>query len=341
MGAIVALNLEDGGLAETTVVLRSNYQAVKENGFSIKSVDHGNRISWRPTGGILPKVPIVLEESLKPFDYILCCTKNTPDIPPLLADLIQPAVTTGHSVIVLVQNGLYIEKPILAAFPKNVCLSGVSFCGAVESSPGVVVHNDSDRLDIGLFPGNYEKSEAAQAGQKLVEMCLASGKIQSFYDKDVMHTRWRKLLINAVYNPISALTNLDTSRLRLSSLEDSNRADIIGCLLKPAMREVIMAAKAVDNVTLGGDLIKLTIESDPVEAFIMPSMQQDVRKGRFIEYENILGEALRAAQGVGLEVPIMQTLYFLCKAVQFRTKEEYGMVDVPVLLKKYTARERL
>ena len=48
VGSIVALNLECGGLAEVTAVMRSNFAAVKAKGFSIKSCDHGNVEGWRP-----------------------------------------------------------------------------------------------------------------------------------------------------------------------------------------------------------------------------------------------------------------------------------------------------
>jgi hypothetical protein len=44
--------------------------------------------------------------------YIICTTKNIPDVPPSLGDLIKPAVTPGHSIIVLIQNGLNMEKPL-------------------------------------------------------------------------------------------------------------------------------------------------------------------------------------------------------------------------------------
>ena len=49
VGAIAAVNLEAGGLAEVTGVLRSNFKAVEENGYTIDSVDHGKLAAWRPT----------------------------------------------------------------------------------------------------------------------------------------------------------------------------------------------------------------------------------------------------------------------------------------------------
>lgn len=54
VGAIAALNLEVGGLATVTAVLRSNYNVVKEKGYHIDSCDLGVFNGWRPSVGRLP-----------------------------------------------------------------------------------------------------------------------------------------------------------------------------------------------------------------------------------------------------------------------------------------------
>ena len=60
VGAIAALNLEAGGLATVTIVLRSNYNVVKEQGYHIESCDHGNLKAWKPSVGMrLTLLPLV------------------------------------------------------------------------------------------------------------------------------------------------------------------------------------------------------------------------------------------------------------------------------------------
>lgn len=49
IGTIAALNLEKGGLAEVTPVLRSNFKVVRSKGFTIRSCQHGDIHNWRPT----------------------------------------------------------------------------------------------------------------------------------------------------------------------------------------------------------------------------------------------------------------------------------------------------
>ncbi|RKK19254.1 hypothetical protein BFJ66_g17770 [Fusarium oxysporum f. sp. cepae] len=318
------------------MVLRSNYAVVKERGFRIESCDHGLIKAWRPSGGILDHIP-KFDQSENRYDYIVCCTKNTPDITPSLLQVVQPAIQPGFSAVLLLQNGLNIEKPFEQEFPSNVILSGVSLCGAEETVPGNILHNDSDRLLVGAFSNAHiEERKKIGAAQKFVDMYRASGNVVAEFDKDVVFTRWRKVVFNTVYNPICALTDLDTSRLRLSSVEAYGaEGNVVDSLIRPAMQEVCDAAKKASGVELGTDIIDSLVESDPIGAFIMPSMQQDLRKGRYIECENILGEVLRVGEKAGVNLPIIRTLYFLCKAVQFRIKEDRGVVNVDALLLKY------
>jgi ketopantoate reductase len=51
VGTMAAYNIEVGGIATVTAVLRSNYEAVKKDGFTITSLDHGYIKGWRPTEG--------------------------------------------------------------------------------------------------------------------------------------------------------------------------------------------------------------------------------------------------------------------------------------------------
>jgi len=285
-------------------------------------------------------VPDLNSGGIEPFDFIICTTKNIPDAPPILADLIRPAVTPNRSIIVLVQNGLNIEKPILEAFPSNICLSGVSLCGANEPNSGHITQDDPDRLYIGAFDNpNIEKQAQANAAHDFVKLYSASGKAKCWYEPDVLFVRWRKLMYNAVWNPICALTDLDTTRLRLGS-EATDPTSPLNLLVIPAMNEIRAAALAAAKVKLDESLVQSMIDCDPIEIFCQPSMMQDVRKKRFIEYENILGEALKEGEAAGASMPTIKVLYGMCKAVQWRTREAQGLVD-PVSLLKTKNSEKL
>jgi ketopantoate reductase len=147
---------------------------------------------------VVSKVPNVNKDNLPPFDYIVCSTKNIPDVPPTLVDIISPAVTPGHTVVVLIQNGLNIEKPLFAAFPNNIVLSGVSRITSQEPRLGFIQHDDDDQLIISAFE-NPELDPDAQvaAAKDFVRIYSAAGKTKCYHDPNVGFERWKKLLYNA------------------------------------------------------------------------------------------------------------------------------------------------
>lgn len=216
-------------------------------------------------------VPNVAQDKLPPFDYIVVATKNCRDVGPTVEEIIAPAVTDSRTVIVLVQNGLNIEKPLIKAFPRNVVLSGISLIGVAEKGHGNIVHDYHDELIVGAFKNpNVTADTARTAATEFVGLYGASGKVTCELNENVDFVRWRKLIYNASFNPISTITGMDTTRLRLAETP-------IETLVKPAMWEIWSAAKAA-----GHDIPKTHIEStiniDPMEVYCKPSMLQDIEK---------------------------------------------------------------
>ncbi|RSL89710.1 hypothetical protein CEP52_014821 [Fusarium oligoseptatum] len=322
VGTIVALNIESGGLGAVTAVLRSNFNTVQRDGYTIESIDHGKIRGWRPTA-VVNRVPDVAKESLPPFDYIIATTKNCPDIPPTLPEIIAPAVTPGHTTIVLIQNGLNIEKLIFQKFPQNLALSGVSFIDSHEGQLGEIFHEDHDILQVGAFRNAHignEELEDAKA-HEFIKIYGASGKTKVDFSEDVQWARWRKLVINAVLNPLCAITRLDTARVRLTDT-------LVSGLVRPAMKEVVdIAAKL--GYQLPEDIIDFMVNTDPMDLYLRPSMQVDIEKGNFMEVEFLVGEPVREAEKVGVPTPNLKVIYEIAKALQWKLKEEKGLITVP------------
>lgn len=83
-------------------------------------------------------------------------------------------------------------------------------------------------------------------------------------------------MFNACLNPICAITGLDDGRLRLAD-------GALDGLVRPAMREIVAAAKAVCGVELAEGVVEETINVDPLESYLKPSMQQDLEKVRLFD----------------------------------------------------------
>jgi len=216
---------------------------------------------------------VVAQENLPPYDYIVVATKNCPDIPPTVVELIRPALlpSNEHTTVLLLQNGLNIEKSIIDAFPATPVLSGISFIGSIEKEPGYIVQDEPDRLAIGPFSNpNIDASISQEKAKEFVELYSKSGKTNCIYSENVLHDRWRKLVFNACLNPICAITGLDTGRLRLAD-------GALDGLVRPAMKEILQAA-AANGVHLADDVIDTMINNDPLDLYLAPSMLADVQK---------------------------------------------------------------
>ncbi|KAJ5725884.1 2-dehydropantoate 2-reductase family protein [Penicillium malachiteum] len=313
VGTIAALNLQSGDLAEVTLVLRSNYQVVEDNGFSIESCDHGKVVSWRPSY-IVNAIPAI-QPGDEGYDYVVVTTKHIPNKKGHQVSQIAPSITPRRTVIVLIQNGLNIERPYLEEFPENIVLSGISMIGSEEIEPGVIKHSFHDQLTVGPFHNpNLNHAGEIAAAKKFVERYSTAGKASCLYDEAVGWNRWKKLVYNSSMNPICALTGLDAGQIR-------SAGDAISKLAREAMTGIYTAAK-VSGYELPADIVEFMATVDRVEDHFVPSMLQDIRKGNKTEFEYLLGEPLREGQRLGVSMPILSTLYALCEAVQWRVGRE-------------------
>ncbi|CAH0017375.1 unnamed protein product [Clonostachys rhizophaga] len=317
VGTMAAYALEIGGRAEVTAVLRSNFEAVVQKGFDIDSLEHGHDIKgWRPTH-IRRTIPNVAEEELPAFDYIVVTTKNIPEVPPSVEDLIAPAVTPGKTAIVLSQNGLNIERPIISRFSTSPIISSISLINVAETSHGTILHDDNDVQFIGPFISPVKPEIVERAAKEYISLYNACGILRIEYEHDVQFTRWQKLVYNSSYNTVSAALQMDTIRMRKSM-------HVIDELVRPIMLEIVAAAKAA-GYELPHDIVQKKILNDPIDVEVRPSMMQDVSKGNFIEIENIVHQPLLEGTSRGVPMPTLQTVYYILKGFQRKTMEKRGL----------------
>lgn len=266
-------------------------------------------------------IPNATEEDLH-YQYVVITTKNIADIPPAMTEVIAPAITPGYTNIVLLQNGLNIERPFIEAFPDNPVLSGITVIGASENPRGTIRHDNYDISYIGAFDSPEVKSDVSQAAAlDFVDIYGACPAVRCSYSPNVQLGRWRKLLYNASFNTVAAILRMDVSRMRASE-------HVVDDLIRPLMLEIVATA-AAKGVELPRGEVEKIITADLYESFFKPSMCQDVEKGNFTEFENIVGEPLREAEGLGVPTPMLRAVYGLLKGLQFQTKEAKGLVWVP------------
>lgn len=280
--------------AKVSVVARSDYEVVKEKGFII--VSHSGGFTFKPEMVLkraddYPRVP----------DYIVVSTKVLPGIN--VPELIKGAVGPDTS-IVLLQNGIDIESHIAAAFPGNEIISGLAFICVSRPAPGEIDHQDYGRLVIGKYPGGKS------AKVDLLCALFNSGGEKCEIDEDVIAARWKKLVWNAPFNPISVLAGGATTK---EMLEDKETY----ALVERVMNEVVLLAEKRGH-PLPANLVQLHIKYTQAMTPYKTSMLLDYENGREMEVEAILGNAVRAAASVNADVPCIRTLYALLRMLNNR-----------------------
>ncbi|CUM64560.1 uncharacterized protein PRCAT00002167001 [Priceomyces carsonii] len=316
VGTICALGLTLNDLSDVTLVVRSDYDYVKEHGYTINSVTYGNIEHWRPNH--ISRTVTEAFKSQGEFDYIVLTTKNIPDGPITCEEIIEPAVT-DKTTIILVQNGYGIEVPMIKRFPKNLILSGVSLIGS--SNIKCVIENlHKDQIYIGLFKNQNVDPEIGKSRIKdFIEIYQSKDdKNKVMIDDDVEKRRWEKLIYNAVFNTTTSLVNLDINRCQMNNANDT--------VFRPAMKEIVAIA-ASEGVEIASLTLELFLHIGD-GLFYSPSMCVDMRKNQLLELEVILGNPLRVAERNGVPTPCLSLLYSLLKMVQFRIKEERGLIKI-------------
>lgn len=288
-------------VSSTTAVCRSNYDIVKEQGFVINSSIFGQKLNVKPN--VVRTCEEAATQKSAPFDYLVITSKVFPNTIP---ETIRPAVTPGRTVIVLIQNGMGIEEEYAKAFPENPIVSAAVYCITNQRPPGIIAHEEVERLDIGAYPSSASPEHASA----FTDLMKSAGSNSTFYP-DVQRSRWYKLLVNVAWNPICALTRSTDVEFMTSSpdatqyifdvmLEVRGLAQACGHeISREQVEQQLERAKARVQKGNGGE----------------PSMLQDAKAGRRMEVEAILGNAVRLAKEKGVVCTRMEGLYLLVKAL--------------------------
>ena len=286
VGSFYAGKLAQAG-ASVSVVSRSDYDVVKKQGISIKST--------------LGNFHFVPERVLKnggeyrdTADYIIVATKVLPEID--IYQMIKDTVTPESSIILL-QNGIDIEKPVVGKFPENEIISALAFICVSRTEYGVVNHQDYGNLMLGRYPGG-----SSDKVKMLVEMFSKSG-ITVEGTEDVIAARWKKLLWNAPFNPLSVICGGIDTRVLLGNSEIKN-------LCVEIMKEVLTLSIA-DGHPLSEVMIRKNIKDTEIMTPYKTSMLLDYENKRPMEVEAILGNALRIAEKYNIVTTNIKIIYAL------------------------------
>ncbi len=295
IGTFYGAKLAQAG-AEVTLVCRSDYEAVRTGGVEIDSV--WGSFHFTPAG-----VMHSVAEYGRAADLILVATKVLPEID--TAAMIRPAAGPGSGVLLL-QNGIGIEAPVAAGLPGVEILSGLAFACIWRAAPGRIVHQDYGRLALGCYPSGISPKLKELAGM------LEKAGVPVTLTDAVQRDRWRKLVWNAPFNPLSVLGGGITTREILSDPE--------GTALSRAVMEEVVALAAADGWPLPPEVVQKNLDDTLNMTPYKTSMCLDFEHGRPLEVEAILGNAVRAGRRLGVRTPHLDSLYAALRLVDAKLR---------------------
>ena len=268
-------------------LLRSDYDAWRSRGLQVKSVAGDfqlppSRLRAYNDAAAMPKVDLVI---------VTIKTTENQRLPALVAPLLKDETT-----ILTLQNGLGNEEFLAGHFGAKRIVGGMAFVCINRVSAGVIHHLDHGFVRVAEFvgAGRSARSEAIAA-------MLSQSNVNASVVDDLRAARWDKQVWNVPFNGLGAL--LDATTDQLIGTSDGER------LVLAVMGEVLQAARA-DDVALAADAPQRKVHATRSMGAYLTSTQIDRRLKKPMEIEAIFGQPVRRARSAGLQLPLLEMLYF-------------------------------
>lgn len=274
---------------------RSDYEHVKQ---------HGWRIDSHLGDFTLPTVHVYKDvRDMPACDVVIVALKTTSNH--LLPDLLPPIVRE-NAVVLMLQNGLGIERQVGEVVGHDRVMGGLCFICSHKLGPGHVHHMDYGRVE---FADHTEDGTPAGITPRIET--IANDFKQAGNDvvvnEDLVLARWKKLVWNVPFNGLCVALDTDTQTIMA---DPALRKRAHGLML-----EVQNAARACAGRTIGDAFIQMMLNwTEKMEPYL-PSMKLDYDAGRPMEVEAIFGRPLQAAQQAGCDTPILCELYERLSAI--------------------------
>jgi 2-dehydropantoate 2-reductase len=282
VGSLLAARLASAGHSVLVVARPDHVAAIRAHGLAV-------------TGTVERTVRIDADTALpRPLTAdALFLTVKTFDLASAAADL--GRATSAPLPTLLPQNGLGVEALAVGALeragwrqPERWLVRAVSSVPATLLGPGRVREAGHGTM---MLPGS---DRSATAPVRLFRDLLLSAGVSVTLVPDLARDVWKKAILNAAVNPVTALHHVPNGEL----LSGPFRAEALTLL-----REAAKAAAAGGFAFPEGELVADFDRIVRATAENLSSMRQDLEQGRPTEVDAILGELLRTGAAHGLDLP--------------------------------------
>lgn len=301
IGAYIGARMAQAGFDVTLFARGPHLRAMQERGVQVKSSE-GDFVARPAVVGSL--------EEVGPVDVVFLGVKahGLPVLAPHLKPVLGPDTT-----VVSTQNGipwwyfqgfggewegLRLERidpggAISSVIEARNVIGSIIYFATEISEPGVIRHTEGNRITLGEPDGT--RSERIRA---IAEALIASG-FRCPVTTRIRHEIWVKVLGNASFNPVSALTRATLAQIA----RDPGTAFVI--------RSIMQEVEQV-STKLGMELpisIDQRIAGAEKVGEHKTSMLQDLEAGRPMELEALVGSVVELGERVGLPMTCTRTVY--------------------------------
>jgi len=305
IGAYIGARMAQAGYDVTLFARGPHLRAMQDCGLRVKSAE-GDFVA-RPS--IAPSL-----EEVGPVDVVFLGVKA--HSLPMLAPHLKP-VLGAETTVVSTQNGipwwyfqgfdgewkgLRLERVdpggvVASAIEARRVIGSIVYFSTEITAPGVIQHVEGNRISLGEPDG--ARSERCR---RIAQALIASG-LRAPITTHIRQEIWAKLLGNASFNPVSALTR--------ATLVQMARDPGVRSLIRNIMQEVEGVSRKL-GLELPVSIDQRIAGAEKIGEH-KTSMLQDLEAGRPIELEALVGAVVELGERLGLPMPYTRTVYSCTK----------------------------
>jgi 2-dehydropantoate 2-reductase len=288
VGGYFGARLLCAGQRVTFVARGAHLQALQRQGLRVRSTVHGE---------LTLRVHAVERPSASaPADLVLLTVK-TYDTEAAL-ELARPVVGPATAVLSL-QNGVEAPERITARLGPGHALGGAAWVFATVEAPGTISHRFGGRVALGELDGRLTARV-----ERIRQAFIAAG-IPTEVAPDIRRVLWEKYLFICAQAGVTALTRCPTSVIR--AVPETWR------LYRGLLEELFRVARAAGIPLAEGVVDEIMHAATALAPETTSSLAHDLAHGRRLELETLHGYAVRLAERLGLNTPLLFAVYAALK----------------------------
>lgn len=217
--------------------------------------------------------------------------------------------------IVCFQNGIGHIEMFRSAFKDRSIYVAITTEGAKRSDARSVIRSGAGTTQIGipqpseflLYNDDYLDERKEQIREEDLLKMLESAGFEVFLSKDIDREIYRKLLINAVINPLTAIWRIPNGEL----LDTESRVVMLRQLCEEGMR-----IYAAHQIPIPSNMYEQIVSVCRSTARNTSSMLSDVLKGAPTEIDSINGRLVKMAQAANIPAPGHEMVWLLIRGLE-------------------------